>query len=105
VTLFLGAAQAIDLSKAHMCNGAMEVAQGACTVELDSDHAKLWSELQWACQALADADVAQSSLSADWEKLERECVGLHIAIDVLKEEEIQVLTDPEAAIAPEWKKF
>jgi hypothetical protein len=79
--------------------------RGVCTAELESDNARLWSKHEQAHQVLAEADAAQSSLSADREKLERECAGLHMAVDTLKEEKIQVLTDREAAIAVEQKKF
>jgi hypothetical protein len=58
------------------------------TTELESDNARLQLKLEQARQALAEADVAWSSLSADREKLERECVGLCTAIDIVKQENI-----------------
>jgi hypothetical protein len=93
--------QALDLSKAHARNRAMEMAHGACTTELESNNARLWSELEQACQALAEADAARSSLSMDWEKLERECMGLRTSINMLKQEKIQVLNDHEVAVTVE----
>jgi hypothetical protein len=62
--------QTLDLSKACARNRAMEVAQGAHIAELESDNAKLRSKLEQTHQALAEADVARSSLSVDQEKLE-----------------------------------
>jgi hypothetical protein len=84
-----------------MHNCAMEVAQGVRTAELESDNVKLRSEREQARQVLAEADTGRSSLSTDQEKLERECVGLRMAVDTLKQEKIQVLTDHEAAVAAE----
>jgi hypothetical protein len=101
VTLLLGITQALDLSKTR----AMEMAHGAHTTELESDNAKLRSELEQAHPVLAKADVTQSLLSTDWERLERECAGLHTAVHTLKEEKIQVMSDREAAVAAEQKKF
>jgi hypothetical protein len=40
--------QALDLSKAHVCNRAMEVAQGVRTTELELDNTRLRSELEQA---------------------------------------------------------
>jgi hypothetical protein len=51
----------------------MEVAHGARTTELESNNARLQSELEQARQALAEANAAWSSLSVYREKLEREC--------------------------------
>jgi hypothetical protein len=48
----------------------MEVAQGVSTAALESDNMKLWSKLEHARQALAEANAARSSLSVDREKLE-----------------------------------
>jgi hypothetical protein len=50
--------RALDLLKAHACNYTMEVAQGACIVDLESDNVRLRSELKQAHQALAKADAA-----------------------------------------------
>jgi chromosome segregation ATPase len=56
--------------------------------KLESDNVRLRSELEQARQALAEADTARSSLSADQEKLERECARLRMAVDMLKQEKI-----------------
>jgi hypothetical protein len=58
MTLFSWAVRALDLLKAHACNYTMEVAQGACIVDLESDNVRLRSELKQARQALAKADAA-----------------------------------------------
>jgi cellobiose-specific phosphotransferase system component IIA len=88
VTLLLGISQALDFSKVRVCNRAMEVAQGACTAELESDNAKLQSELEQAHQALVEAHAARNSLSVNQEKLEQEYTDLCTTIDALKEEKI-----------------
>jgi phosphodiesterase/alkaline phosphatase D-like protein len=87
VTLLLGISQVLDLSKACARNSAMEVAQGVRTAELESDNAMLWSKLEQARQALAEADSAWNMLSANQEKLEHECAELRAAVNALKEEE------------------
>jgi hypothetical protein len=66
----LGIAQALDLSKAHAHNRAMEVAQGVCIAELESDNTKFLSELEQARRVLAEADAAWGLLSTDREKFE-----------------------------------
>jgi hypothetical protein len=93
------------LLKAHVRNRAMEVEQGAPTAELESDNTKWQLELERARQALAEDDTARISLSMNQEKLERECMALHPAINALKEEMIQVLTDHEATVVVKRKKF
>jgi chromosome segregation ATPase len=90
--------QALDLLRPHAHKRAVEVAQGAHVVELEADNARLQVKFEQARQALADADAARSSLSASWEELEWECTGLHAAIDTLKQEKAQVVTDPEANV-------
>jgi hypothetical protein len=102
MTLLLGIVQALDLLKTCVCNRMMEMAQRAWIAELESDNAKLQLELEQARQALVKADAAQSSLSTDQERLERECTGLHTAVNVLKQKKIQVMSDCEAA---KQKKF
>jgi hypothetical protein len=62
----------------------MEVEQGAPTAELESDNTKWQLELERARQALAEDDTARISLSMNQEKLERECVALHTAINAEK---------------------
>jgi chromosome segregation ATPase len=83
----------------------MVVAQGARTAELEADNAKLRSELEQAHQASAEADVARSSLCASQDELERECVRLRTGVDALKQEKAKIMTDHEADVALEQKKF
>jgi hypothetical protein len=101
----LGVLLALDLLKVSVCNHVMEVAQGARIAELESENVKLWLELEQARQVLAEADAARSSLSVNQEELERGCMGLRAAVDMLKQEKIQVLTNREAAVAAEQNKF
>jgi seryl-tRNA synthetase len=97
--------RALDLTKAHAHNRAMVVAQGAHTAELEADNAKLRSELEQAHQASAEADAARSSLCASRDELERECVRLCTGVDALKQEKAKIMTDREADVALEQKKF
>jgi hypothetical protein len=54
---------------------------------------------------LVEANAAQSLLSMSLEELEQECVGLHAAIDTLKQGKAQVMTDHKADVAAEQRKF
>jgi hypothetical protein len=96
MTLFLQIEQALDLSKACMHRWV---------AELKADNAKLLAELKQAHLVLAEADAARSSLSMSLERMEQECTRLHTAIDMLKGENAQLMTDREAEVAAVNKIF
>jgi hypothetical protein len=74
-------------------------------VVLEADNARLHSELEQACQALAEADSAQNSLSVSRDEIEQECAKLCTDVDALKQENSKIMTDHETDLAMERKKF
>jgi hypothetical protein len=81
----------------------MVVAQGGRMVELDADNTRLQSELEQAHEALPKANAARSSLSTNQEEIERECALP--SIYTFKQEKAQVMTNREANVVVEHKKF
>jgi hypothetical protein len=53
-----------------MPNRVMVLAQGPRVVELETDNARVWTDFEEACQALAEANTARSSLSTNQGGLE-----------------------------------
>jgi flagellin-like hook-associated protein FlgL len=74
-------------------------------VELKADSARLHLELEQARQALAKADSARSSLSTTQNELKCECTKLRTGSNVLKQEKAKIMTNHEADLAAEWKKY
>jgi soluble cytochrome b562 len=74
-------------------------------VKLEVDNAKLLTELKEARLALVEVDAAQSPLSASQEEVEKECTELRAAVEMLKGENAQLVTDREAGVAAANKKF
>jgi hypothetical protein len=83
----------------------MVIAHGARTAVLEDDNARLCSELEQAYQALVEADFAQNSLSVSQDEVEWECVMLRVDVDALKQSHAKIVTDHEADLTVEKKKF
>jgi predicted nuclease with TOPRIM domain len=76
---------AFDLTKTRSHNQVMLMSQETRIASLEAGNAELRSELEQACQALAEADSAQSLLSTSRDEKEQECTRLHTEVDELKE--------------------
>jgi hypothetical protein len=82
--------------KARMSNSVIEATQGAHRAKLEDEDAKLLEEVEQAHLGLTEADVARSSLTTSNGKLEEECVELHVAVDVVRQEKGKTATNHEA---------
>jgi hypothetical protein len=83
----------------------MMVEQDARIATLEASAVELRSELEWARQALAEADSAQSSLSMSRDEKEWEGSKLCADVGIIKWEKAQGLTDRETDLVAEEKQF
>jgi hypothetical protein len=56
-------------------------------------------------QALDESTTARGLLSMSRDEFEQECARLRACVDTLKEEKAKIMTDHEADLAAEQKKF
>jgi hypothetical protein len=97
--------QTLSLMKAHVNKRAMVAVKGASVAVLEEGTAKLLADLEQTRLALAEAKASRNSLSMKHGKLEKDCTGLHAAVDKLGQEKAQAMVDHKAALATEHKIF